>query len=209
MAHVLSSAFQQLRRIRKLRTTEKPHVDVGSERVDVGECRVRYACVVQARCGDTRTEEDYCEFISVLVQTNPGYGVYHIVCDQLNTHKSASLVRLISEHCELDVDLGVKGKTSLLKSMQTREAFLCDADHSIVFHYTPKHASWMNQIEIWFGILAKKVIKRGNFLSKADLKNRLLAFVDYFNQTMAKPFKWSYQGKVLIASVIPSFYKHV
>jgi transposase len=155
--------------------------------------------VVQARCGDTRTEEDFCDFISVLVQTNPGYGVYHIVCDQLNTHKSASLVRLISEHCERDVDLGVKGKSGLLKSMQTREAFLCDADHSIVFHYTPKHASWMNQIEIWFGILAKKVIKRGNFLSKADLKNTLLAFVDYFNQTMAKPFKWSYQGKVLIA----------
>jgi transposase len=155
--------------------------------------------VVYAQCGDTRTEEDFCNFIQTLVELNPTHGVYHIVCDQLNTHKSESLVRFISDYCQLDIDLGVKGKTGHLQSMQTREAFLCDTHHSIVFHYTPKHASWMNQIEIWFGILAKKVIKRGNFTSKADLKNRLLAFVDYFNQTMAKPFKWTYEGTVLTA----------
>ncbi len=155
--------------------------------------------VVHSQCGDTRTEADFCDFIAALVETNPDYGVYHIVCDQLNTHKSESLVRFINDQCQLSIDLGVKGKTGHLKSMQTRAAFLCDTNHSIVFHYTPKHASWMNQIEIWFSILAKKVIKRGNFISKADLRNRLLAFVDYFNQTMAKPFKWTYEGTVLTA----------
>ncbi len=154
---------------------------------------------VNAHCGDTRTEEDFCVFIKKLVEDNPGHKVYHVVCDQLNTHKSESLVRFIHEHCQLDTELGIKGKSGLLKSMQTREDFLCDTSHSIVFHYTPKHGSWMNQIEIWFGILTKKLIRRGNFSSKENLKARILNFIDYFNRTMAKPFKWTYEGKVLKA----------
>lgn len=154
---------------------------------------------VQIQCGDTRTEEDFCGFIKRLVETNPAFRIHHIICDQLNTHKSESLVKFINDHCQLDMDLGIFGQTGILKSMQSREEFLCDKTHSIIFHYTPKHASWMNQIEIWFGILSKKVIKRGNFPSKESLKAKLFAFVDYFNQTLAKPFKWTYQGKVLTA----------
>ncbi len=68
-----------------------------------------------------------------------------------------------------------------------------------MFHYTPKHASWLNQVEIWFSILMRKLLKRASFTSTADLKARLLAFIDYFNCTMAGPFQWTYKGKVLAA----------
>jgi putative transposase len=154
---------------------------------------------IQATCQDTRTEEDFAHFIAHLLLENPDYKTYHIVLDQLNTHKSETLVRLVAKRDNLTQELGIKGKQGILKSMKTREEFLMDKSHSIVFHYTPKHCSWMNQIEIWFGILMKKVITRGDFSSKSDLKTKLLSFIDYFNKTMAKPFKWTYQGKPLSA----------
>ena len=154
---------------------------------------------VSADCGDTRTEKDFSRFIERLIEQNPGYRVYHFVLDQLNTHKSESLVRLSAKLTKQDIELGEKGKQGILESMDTREKFLSETDKPVIFHYTPKHASWMNQIEIWFGILMKKVLKRGNFHSKEELKEKVLAFIDYFNATMAKPFRWTYQGKVLAA----------
>ncbi|SEH05556.1 transposase [Candidatus Venteria ishoeyi] len=152
---------------------------------------------ITAHCGDTRTEADFAHFIDAMLQQNPKFKRYHFVTDQLNTHKSETLVRLVAKHCNITDELGIKGKSGILKSMETRERFLSDTSKSVVFHYTPKHCSWMNQIEVWFGILTKKVVKRGNFTSKAELKARLLEFIDYFNRTMAKPFKWTYQGKPL------------
>jgi len=149
-------------------------------------------------CGDTRTEEDLKNFIARVISENKGYKKYHFVGDQLNTHKSESLVRLVAELCKNTEELGIKGKTGILASMQTREVFLSAPDKKVVFHYTPKHASWMNQIEVWFGMLAKKVIVRGSFKSPEALKEKIMSFIDYFNKTMAKPFKWTYQGKVMV-----------
>ena len=153
--------------------------------------------VDHATVGDTRTEADLAAHLSALIAQHAQAPKIHLVMDCLNTHQSEAVVRLVAAFEPEPIALGEKGKSGILQSMATRTAFLRNAAHRLVVHFTPKHCSWLNQIEIWFSILVRKLLRRASFTSQADLKTKILDFIEYFNRTMAKPFKWTYTGKPL------------
>ena len=147
---------------------------------------------------ETRDEQDFAQHIEQTLRADPE-ATWVFVVDNLNTHQSESLVRLVAKRCQISEDLGRKGTRGILRSMKTRAAFLSDSRHRIRFVYTPKHCSWLNQVEIWFSILTRRLLKRSSFRSLDNLRDRLLKFIDYFNAVLAKPFKWTYAGRVLQA----------
>jgi hypothetical protein len=152
--------------------------------------------VLHAAIGQTRTEQDFVGHIRQTVASDPNASWVFVV-DQLNIHQSLGLVDLVAELCQLTDQVEERKAQGLLKAMVNRAMFLSDPTHRISFVYTAKHTSWLNQIEIWFSILVRRVIKRGSFTSVGDLRARILAFIEYFNQS-AKPFKWTFTGRPLV-----------
>lgn len=146
--------------------------------------------------GATRTEADFVAHIAQTVATAPA-DRWVFIADQLNIHQSASLVEWVAREIGVQDELGAKGQSGILQSMSTRAEFLTNEEHRIRFVYTPKHCSWLNQIEMWFSILVRRLLKRGSFTSTAELRQRILEFIEYFNQTLAKPFRWTYKGRPL------------
>ncbi len=146
--------------------------------------------------GATRTEADFAAHIAQTVETAPD-DEWIFVVDQLNTHQSESLVCWVANKLNYTDDLGQKGESGILKSMSTRAEFLSRPEHRIRFVYTPKHCSWLNQVEMWFSILVRRLLKRASFTSIEELRQRILDFIEYFNRTLAKPFKWTYRGRPL------------
>ena len=146
----------------------------------------------------TRKEGDYLHHIQSVVGLNPEAKQIFIQ-DNLNTHVSESLVRYIAEIEGIDpTTLGKKGTSGILKNMKSRAEFLSDKSHQIIFVYTPKHCSWLNQIECWFSIITRRLLnKRSSFTSISDLEQKIREFIAFYNKHLMKPFKWNFSGKFL------------
>ena len=154
--------------------------------------------VIAPSLGPTRDAADFALHIQRTVAFDTG-AKWIFLLDNLTTHMSEALVRFVAEDAKLDIDLGVKGKKGILRDVESRRAFLTDRSHRIAFAYTPKHCSWLNQVECWFSILVRRVLKRGSFVSVDALNEAIVRFIGYFNRLFAKPFKWTYTGRVLAA----------
>jgi transposase len=152
--------------------------------------------IIAPSIGQSRTNEDFASHIEKSLATDPDAGWVFVV-DQLNIHHSEMLVKLVGGELGIELALESKSDLKLMKAMASRRTFLADRAHRIRFVYTPKYASWLNQIELWFSILARRLLERGSFTCVEDLHRRILEFVEYFNRTMAKPFKWPYMGRPL------------
>ena len=137
----------------------------------------------------TRTEEDFVAALKAVIDTDPEKR-YRIVY----THMSETLVRYVAEQIGYTEPLGKKGKCGILKSKATRIDFLTNPEHRICFYYAPVHCSWMNQIEIWFGILNRQLLKRKSFESDERLEQCIRDFIVQYNKLFAHPFNWTYNS---------------
>lgn len=152
--------------------------------------------VVHHNVQETRTNEDFARFIEQTTGSDPA-GQWVFVADNLNTHSGEALVRLIArlEGIE-ETTLGNKKKRQgILGSIKSRQAFLSDPQRRIRFVYTPKHSSWLNQVEVIFGIIKRRGLNGASFKSTAELIARIDHFIAYYNTTFARPMNWTYTGR--------------
>ena len=140
-----------------------------------------------------RASLDFCRHLQHVAEQFPNARRFHWVMDNLNTHWNLTLCRRIARLS------GVPFEEKKLRTGAQRRAFLTDPEHKHVIHFTPKHGSWLNQIEIWFGVLQRRVIRRGNFRSKADLTRKIVDYISYYNENLAHPYRWTFTGQPLAA----------
>lgn len=164
----------------------------------IGNFRVTTGELIAPTIGPTRTEADFASHIEQTMATDPGAS-WVFVADNLNIHCSETLVLVVAEACAIEAPLGQEGVRGILRSVASRQAFLSEPSHRVRFVYTPKHSSWLNQIEVVFGVVMRKVVRRGSFTSVKDLRDKLMNFIEYFNRVFAHPFRWTYTGRPLMA----------
>lgn len=150
--------------------------------------------LIHYHLGPTRKEKDFESFIQVLLQALPQQDNIILLLDHLNTHMSAPMVELIARQIGFTQDLGKKGRSGILKNMESRKAFLENPEHRIRLVFTPKHCSWLNPVENWFAKLQRQVITRGNFISVKELEDKIATYIEYYNRCFAKPLKWKFIG---------------
>lgn len=142
--------------------------------------------------GQTRTSSDWVNHLLHVRQCCPALRGYDWVVDNLNTHWSLDVCRLVADWC------GLPFVKKDLKTGKQRRAFLSDPTHRHVFHFTPIHGSWLNQVELFFSVLVRRFLKRGDFASAAEFEQRLTRWLMDYNVRHAHPYRWTYTGEPLV-----------
>ena len=136
---------------------------------------------------------DFVRHIRDVVVQFPDVQRFHWVLDNLNTHYTYELCQYLGKLS------GVWDERPPLRTGAQRRAFLSDASHRHVVHYTPTHGSWLNQIEIWFGVLNRRLLRRSSFASVEELAACVRAFLTHYNEHEAHPYEWTYTGRPLVS----------
>ena len=152
-----------------------------------------------AECKADHTIETLLEIFEEHLKTVPKNKIIHYIMDNLASHASYALCELVAKHSKIDCPL-----ENELDSAPKRREWLQTENKRIVFHYTPFHGSWLNMIEIWFGILNQKCLKE-SFDSPDSIYNAIYAFINEWDTYLAHPFKWSYEGEGLHQKVVLRF----
>jgi hypothetical protein len=150
---------------------------------------------VIANLGPTRTSVDFAAHLNHVAGHFPKVEGCDWVVDNLNTHWSLDVCRVIADLCDVPF---LKAE---LRTGGQRRAFLKDPSHKHVFHFTPTHGSWLNQVELWFSVLGRRFLQRGVFGSMQDFETRLLAYLDEYNRCHAHPYRWTFQGTPLVRGI--------
>ena len=148
---------------------------------------------------ERRATWDFVRHVRDVVEAFPQVKKFHWVMDNLNTHWTFALCRYLARE---EGEAVWRGRPTLRTGAQ-RRAFLQEPSRKHVVYYTPRHGSWLNQIEIWFGVLARRVLRRGEFGSVEELARRVLEYIAHYNRHQAHPYEWTYTGKPLASGDKP------
>lgn len=143
---------------------------------------------VWGRFVESRDARTFAAIIHEVCESVPDAPAIHFVMDQLSTHWHTEVCKVVAEHSKRQV------QPKDLKTGKQRKALLLAADKRVVFHFTPLRASWLDQIEVWFSILSRKLLAVESFTSVEDLQTKVFEFVEYYNRYHAHPFRWTYTG---------------
>ena len=142
--------------------------------------------------GPPRTSADFAAHVANVVKHLPEMNRDDWVVDNLNTHWSLDVCRMVAQGCK-----GPCVAEDLRRGGQ-RRAFLSDPSHKHILHFTPKHGSWLNQVELWFSVLGRRFLKRGDFCSAQEFETRLCDYLEVYNTHQAHPYRWTYTGQPLV-----------